>query len=93
MSACNARIEGLEGQYPEQIWFHPDVNEPERHGYVRMDRYLELLSAVLAAKRLCDNVNEFGGVTDSVILDSTDATIRKALDAVYAKVLTAGVEH
>lgn len=93
MSACNARIEGLEGQYPEQIWFHPDVNEPERHGYVRMDRYLELLRAVLAAKRLCDNFDEFGQLTDNETFDFACDTIRKALDAVYAKVLTTGAEH
>ena len=45
-AGLNACIEGLDGEYPETIWFYPVQGEPERCGYVRMDRYADLLRAL-----------------------------------------------
>jgi hypothetical protein len=35
--------------------------------------------ALTLAKRLCQNINEFGHVTDAEILDDAEAAINKAL--------------
>ena len=41
--------------------------------------YPELVKALKAAKRLCDNINEFGQVTDQVFYDAAEDAIRAAL--------------
>lgn len=39
-------------------------------------------TALRAAKRLCDNINEFGHVTDAEIFDATETAIQKALETI-----------
>ena len=67
--------------------------EPERCGYVRMDRYTDLLRALGQARGLVDAVKAQAGVADPAILARTDHAIRTALSEVYAKVFAAGTAH
>jgi hypothetical protein len=92
-AGLNACIEGLDGEYPETIWFYPAQGEPERCGYVRMDRYTDLLRALGQARRLVDAVKAQAGVADPALLAKTDHAIRTALSEVYAKVFAAGATH
>lgn len=39
----------------------------------------DMYRALRAAKNLCDNINEFGHVTDSIILDAAEAAVCIAL--------------
>ena len=89
----NARIEGLDGEYPETIWFYPVLGEPERCSYVRMDRYTDLLRTLKQARGLVESIKAQTGVADPVILARTDHAIRTALSEVYAKVFAAGAIH
>lgn len=92
-AGLNACIEGLDGEYPETIWFYPVQGEPERCGYVRMDRYTDLLRALGQARRLVDAVKAQAGVADPALLAKTDHAIRTTLSEVYAKVFAAGATH
>lgn len=82
--AAEARIKALEGENERLDAF--------RFAAVSAVSSLEaqLLmadEAVRAAKALCDNINEFGQVTDAELYDSVDATIRRAAEA-HARLLS-----
>lgn len=88
----NATIEGLDGEYPELIWFHPrGPSDPEKRGYIRLDSYLELAKALRDARALADNIGADGKVTDPVLFVKCCVSVRKAYDTLYAKAFTAGV--
>jgi len=56
----------------------PALSVPE--GWVAVPR--EVVRALRAAKALCDNINEFGKITDGEIYDHADEAIRQALSAI-----------
>lgn len=47
----------------------------------------ELYEALLSAKRLCDNINEFGHVTDQEFHDAADTKIRAVLSSLQREAL------